>query len=121
MASKVEELKIKLNEEIETNIEYKKALTEAVKIQLTNEVCEGLTATQVEKIKSLAESVDFSTEEEFTEKLETLRENYFPSGVKKANITQLQEHVEDTDGQKKPASADPFIAAVSDAISKTRI
>ena len=121
LASKVEELEIKLNEEIETNIEYKKALTEAIKIQLTNEVCEGLTATQVEKIRSLAESVDFSTEEEFVEKLETLRENYFPSGVKKANITQLQEHVEDTDGQKKPASADPFIAAVSQAISKTRI
>jgi hypothetical protein len=121
LASKVEELETKLNEEIETNIEYKKALTEAIKIQLTNEVCEGLTATQVEKIRSLAESVDFSTEEEFVEKLETLRENYFPSGVKKANITQLQEHVEDTDGQKKPASADPFIAAVSQAISKTRI
>jgi len=121
LASKVEELETKLNEEIETNIEYKKALTEAFKIQLTNEVCEGLTATQVEKIKSLAESVDFSTEEEFKDKLETLRENYFPSGVKKANITHLQEQVEDTDGQKKPASADPFIAAVSDAISKTRI
>jgi len=121
LASKVEELETKLNEEIETNIEYKKALIEAVKIQLTNEVCEGLTATQVEKIRSLAESVDFSTEEEFTEKLETLRENYFPSGIKKADVAQLHEHVEDTDGQKKPASADPFIAAVSDAISKTRI
>jgi len=121
LAAKVEELEVKLNEEIETNIEYKKALTEAVKIQLTNEVCEGLTATQVEKIKSLAESVDFSTEEEFTEKLETLRENYFPSGIKKANAAHLHEHVEDTDGQKKPASADPFIAAVSNAISKTRI
>jgi len=121
LASKVEELEIKLNEEIETNIEYKKALTEAIKEQLTVEVCEGLTATQVEKIKSLAESVDFSTEEEFKEKLETLRENYFPSGVKKANVAQLHEHVEDTDGQKKPVSADPFIAAVSQAISKTRI
>lgn len=121
LAAKVEELETKLNEEIETNIEYKKALTEAIKEQLTVEVCEGLTATQVEKIKSLAESVDFSTEEEFKEKLETLRENYFPSGVKKADASQLHEHVEDTDGQKKPASADPFIAAVSQAISKTRI
>ena len=121
LATKVEELETKLNEEIETNIEYKKALTEAIKEQLTLEVCEGLTATQVEKIKSLAESVDFSTEEEYVEKLETLRENYFPSGVKKASIAHLQEQVEDTDGQKKPASADPFIAAVSQAISKTKI
>jgi|688.fasta_scaffold208803_3 hypothetical protein len=121
LAAKVEELETKLNEEIETNIEYKKALTEAIKEQLTVEVCEGLTATQVEKIKALAESVDFSTEEEFKEKLETLRENYFPSGMQKASVTHLQEQFEDTDGQKKPASADPFITAVSQAISKTKI
>jgi hypothetical protein len=62
LASKVEELEEQLNEEIETNIQYRKQLTEAVKIQLVNEVCEGLTATQVEKIKSLVESVEFSTE-----------------------------------------------------------
>ena len=121
LAAKVEELETKLNEEIETNIEYKKALTEAIKEQLTVEVCEGLTATQVEKIKALAESVDFSTEEEFVEKLETLRENYFPSGIQKASVSHLQEQFEDTDGQKKPASADPFITAVSQAISKTKI
>ena len=121
LAAKVEELETKLNEEIETNIEYKKALTEAIKEQLTVEVCEGLTATQVEKIKALAESVDFSTEEEFKEKLETLRENYFPSGIQKASVSHLQEQFEDTDGQKKPASADPFITAVSQAISKTKI
>ena len=119
LATKVEELETKLNEEIETNIEYKKALTEAIKEQLTVEVCEGLTATQVEKIKSLAESVDFSTEEEFTEKLETLRENYFPSGVQKAKVSHLQEQFEDT--EEKKVIHDPFISAVSQAISKTKI
>lgn len=119
LAAKVEELETKLNEEIETNIEYKKALTEAIKEQLTSEVCEGLTATQVEKIKSLAESVDFSTEEEFKEKLETLRENYFPSGIQKAKVSHLQEQFEDT--EEKKAIHDPFISAVSQAISKTKI
>jgi exonuclease VII large subunit len=119
LASKVEELETQLNEEIETNIEYKKALVEAVKSELTREVCEGLTATQVEKIRTLAESVEFSTEEEYTEKLETLRENYFPSGVKKSAITHFNEVMEDDD--KKVAIHDPFVAAVSNAISKTRI
>ena len=119
LAAKVEELETKLNEEIETNIVYKKALTEAIKEQLTVEVCEGLTATQVEKIKSLAESVDFSTEEEFVEKLETLRENYFPSGIQKAKVSHLQEQFEDT--EEKKAILDPFISAVSQAISKTKI
>ena len=120
LAAKVEELETKLNEEIETNIVYKKALTEAIKEQLTLEVCDGLTATQVEKIKSLAESVDFSTEEEFVEKLETLRENYFPSGIQKASVSHLHEQFEDTE-EKKSVSADPFISAVSQAISKTKI
>jgi hypothetical protein len=120
LASKVEELETQLNEEIETNIEYKKALVEAVKSELTREVCEGLTATQVEKIRTLAESVEFSTEEEYTEKLETLRENYFPSGVRKSAITHFNEVMEDAD-DKKVAIHDPFVAAVSNAISKTRI
>ena len=119
LAAKVEDLETKLNEEIETNIEYKKALTEAIKEQLTVEVCEGLTATQVEKLKSLAEGVDFSTEEEFVEKIETLRENYFPSGVKKAEVTHLQEQFEDTEDKK--VIADPYVAMVSQAISKTKI
>ena len=120
LASKVEELEVKLNEEIEANIQYKKQLTEAIKTQLVNEVCEGLTATQVEKIKTLAESVEFSTEEEFVEKLETIRENYFPSGVKKANVAQLHEEVED-DGSEKKVSADPYVASVVQAISKIKI
>ena len=119
LAAKVEELETKLNEEIETNIVYKKALTEAIKEQLTLEVCDGLTATQVEKIKSLAESVDFSTEEEFVDKLETLRENYFPSGIQKAKVSHLHEQFEDT--EEKKAILDPFISAVSQAISKTKI
>jgi hypothetical protein len=120
LASKVEELEVKLNEEIEANVQYKKQLTEAIKTQLVNEVCEGLTATQVEKIKTLAESVEFSTEEEFVEKLETIRENYFPSGVKKANVAQLHEEVED-DGSEKKVSADPYVASVVQAISKIKI
>jgi hypothetical protein len=119
LAAKVEDLETKLNEEIETNIEYKKALTEAFKEQLTVGVCEGLTATQVEKLKSLAESVDFSTEEEFVEKLETLRENYFPSGIQKAKVSHLQEQFEDTEDKK--VIADPYVAMVSQAISKTKI
>lgn len=120
LASKVEELEVKLNEEIEANIQYKKQLTEAIKVQLVNEVCEGLTATQVEKIKSLAESVEFSTEEEFVEKLETIRENYFPSGVKKADVAQLHEEVED-DGSEKKTAADPYVASVVQAISKIKL
>jgi hypothetical protein len=120
LAEKVEELESKLNEEIERGVELKKSLVESQKIEITHAVCEGLTATQFEKIKSLAESVEFSTEDEYRNKLETIRENYFPSGVKKADAQQLHEQVEDTD-DKKQVINDPFVAAVSQAISKTKL
>lgn len=120
LATKVEELEGKLNEEIERGVGFAKALVESRKNEITREVCEGLTTTQVEKIKSLAESVEFSTEDEYKNKIETIRENYFPSGVKKADETQLHEKVEDTDAKKVDIN-DPLVAMVSQAISKTKI
>lgn len=119
LASKVEQLEDKLNEEIERGIDLRKALVESRKVEIAREVCEGLTDTQAEKVKSLAESVEFSTEDEYKEKLETIRENYFPSGVKKADAEQLHENVEETSEQK--VITDPFVAAVSHAISKTKL
>ena len=118
LAGKVESLEGQLNEEIERGIQYKKALVESTKNEILHTVCEGLTATQVEKIKSLAESAEFTTEEEFKEKLETIRENYFPSGLKKADEQQLHEEVLE-DGTTKVQAIDPYVAAVTNTISKT--
>ena len=118
LAGKVEELESKLNEEIERGMSYAKALVESRKNEIAREVTEGMIDTQAEKIKSLAESVEFSTEDEYKSKLETIRENYFPSGVKKATESQLNEQVEDT--EEKKVIHDPFVAAVSQAISKTK-
>jgi hypothetical protein len=119
LAGKVEELESKLNEEIERAVDLKKSLVESRKVEMTREVCEGLTDTQVEKIKSLAESVEFSTEDEYKQKLETIRENYFPSNAKKATEAQLHEEFEEEEAKK--VINDPFVAAVSQAISKTKI
>ena len=118
LATKVEELESKLDEEIERGVEYKQALVESRKNEITRVVTEGLTDTQVEKIRTLAESVEFSTEDEYKSKLETIRENYFPSGVKKADEEQLHENVDDT--EENQTINDPFVAAVSQAISKTK-
>ena len=118
LAGRVEELESKLNEEIERGISFAKALVESRKKEITRDVTEGLTTTQAEKVKSLAESVEFSTEEEYKEKLSSICENYFPSGIKKADEKQLHEEV--TDGsEKQVVSNDPYVAAVANAISKT--
>jgi len=118
LAGKVEELESKLNEQIERGVSYAKALIESRKNEIAREVTEGLTATQAEKIKSLAESVEFSTEDEYKSKLDTIRENYFPSGAKKATESQLNEQFEET--EEKKVIHDPFVAAVSQAISKNK-
>ena len=118
LATRVEALESQLDEEMERGMEFAKALVTARQNEISSEVCEGLTDTQEEKIKTLAESVDFSTEEEFREKVQTIRENYFPSEVKQADQETLNEKVE-TDADKVE-SKDPFVNAVTKAISQTK-
>lgn len=121
LATKVEELEAKLDEEIQSGIAMRKQLVESRKENLVHAVCDGLTDTQVEKIKSLAESINYSTEEEYIEKLETIRENYFPTTVKKVTETHLNEHWEEDTSKTNTTYVDPFVAAVTQAISKTKI
>jgi len=118
LSEKVVDLEGKLNEEINRSIETRKALVEAHKKEIVSSVCEGLIDTQAEKIKSLAEGVEFSTEDEYRTKLETIRENYFPVNVKKADVSQLHEAFEEQ--EKEVVSSDPFVAAVTQAISKSK-
>lgn len=123
LASKVEELETKLDEEIQNGITVRKQLVESRKENIINLVCDGLTDTQVEKIKTLAESINYSTEEEYVKKLETIRENYFSTGkIKKVTATHLNEQLEDENTDDTNTTyVDPFVAAVSKAISKTKI
>jgi len=97
MGSKIEELEIKLNEEIERNVELTNILSESVKNEIINNMTDGLTVTQAEKLKSLSEGVEFVDEESFATKIQTLRENYFPSNVK--TQTELDIIVPGTEGQ----------------------
>lgn len=62
-------------------MELSKVLAESKKTEILGTVVEGLTATQVEKMKSLAENVEFTNADEFASKVQTLRENYFPTTV----------------------------------------
>ena len=78
----VEELEAKLNEEIERNVALTGMIAESRKNELVAYVCEGLTTTQAEKLKGLVENVAYTNDDQFIEKISTLRENYFPTSVK---------------------------------------
>jgi len=79
MVEKLDDMETKLNEQIEKNISLNKRLAESVADGILDQVSEGLAQTQKEKLASLAESVEFESEEEYREKLETLKESYFAS------------------------------------------
>lgn len=68
----------KLNEEIEKNVRLSRRLEESAKEIALNSVTEELTLTQKEKVRSLSEGVEFVSTEDYTDKLNIIRENYFP-------------------------------------------
>jgi methyltransferase-like protein len=118
LAAKVAELEASLNEEINTNVSLKQELNEQKKIEAIYTACEGLTQTQVEKLKGLAESIEFTTEDEFVSKVETLKESYFK--VNYANSNTLNEEVIIEDEPSKVSSSfDPSINVYAKTISKT--
>jgi uncharacterized phage infection (PIP) family protein YhgE len=79
MVEKLDEMETKLNEQIEKNISLNKRLSESVADGIFEQISEGLADTQKDKLASLSQSVEFESESQYREKLETLRESYFPS------------------------------------------
>lgn len=119
LATKVEELTSSLNEEVAKGVDLKKQLGEAKKSEVLKSVCEGLTQTQVEKVRTLAESVEFTAVSDYTTKVSTIRENYFPVAKgKKVDAKVLTEASEPLVEDKAPVS-DAGVAAVAAAISQT--
>jgi len=117
LVEKVEELEEQVNEQILKNIELKKSLSEQKKVEVIHSVCEGLSLSQVEKIKSLAKNVEFVSEEDFEDKLEAIKESYFPSGVISASTESLNEALE-FDEDDTTEVVDPLIKAYANKISK---
>ena len=77
MVEKLDDMETKLNEQLQKNVELNKRLSESASDVILSGVSEGLAATQKEKLATLAEGVEFESEESYTEKLTTLRESYF--------------------------------------------
>lgn len=95
LGAKVEELENKLNEEIERNVNLNKQLNESKVNEILTNACDGLTDTQVEKLKSLAEGIEYSDASEYSQKITTLRESYFPTNVKSDKVLDVAETVSD--------------------------
>ena len=84
LSERVEELEDKLNAEIDKNIQLVEKLNQSEKEGIIEENAQNLSDVQTEKLKELAEVVDFTTADEFSQKVETIKESYFPSTPREA-------------------------------------
>ena len=121
LMTKVQELESTLNEQINKSVELTKELNEQKKIEAIYTACEGLSQTQVEKLKSLAENVEFNTDEDFAGKLSTLKESYFKADVKAADKLALDEEVDIEEEKKVFKSSDPSMDLYAKTISQTLV
>ena len=116
MVDKLDEMESKLNEQIEKNITITKSLSEATGGNILSDVSEGLSTTQKEKLASLAEGVEFESEESYKEKLETLKESYFKTSPKRSDSEVLNEEAAVSETTSNAMSA--YIQALSHATKK---
>ena len=93
-SEKISELEEKLNETIQKNVELSDIKTGLVREQVISEVSEDLADTEIEKFKELTKDVEFDSEASFREKLDTLKESYFP----KTQTSATSETINDVDG-----------------------
>ena len=115
MVEKLDDMETKLNEQIEKNITLNARLSESAADGILNDVSEGLAQTQKEKLASLAESVEFESEEQYRGKLETLKESYFTQ----KNVSTPAKTETLSEGVEAPASVSGSMDAYMRALGST--
>ena len=115
--AQIEELTAKLDESINTTLELQAVIDEATQEATFDEVSEGLAATQVEKLRTLAEGIEFSDSETYAKKLNIIKDKYFTEGKKVVSTGVIAEEAEELTEQAAPVPA--HMAHYAAAISRT--
>ena len=113
---KVEELEQKLDESINTSVDVKKELAEYKRAETLREVSEDLADTEKEKLGKLAEGIDFEDKSQYSEKLEVIKENYFPK-QQSETITEELENTEKEQPSSEP-DIDPIMSKYASALTR---
>jgi F0F1-type ATP synthase membrane subunit b/b' len=113
MADSIREMETRLDEQVKANVKLQKRLNETAKINVLNTVSEGLADTQKDKLAALAEGVEFTTEEEFSRKVKTIKESYF----KEKTVTQ-SDVADETPVEGDNAEVTPAMARYLDAMNR---
>ena len=118
-ASKIEGLEKKLNEEIEKNVEMNKVNGGYKRQEIIDENSKDLADTAKEKFDSLVEGVEYSSEEDFAKKVETIKESYFGQKAEKSTDSVDIDDVA-VGGETSNEDLSNAMAAYTNAISKTK-
>ena len=111
LAEQVEELETRLNETTQKVIDTSEELEVYKRETIIRESARDLAETQVEKLKSLVEGIDFESEEQFAEKVATVKESYFTKRV--TGDEEVEAIVEDADQTVELSSSmDSYLAAI---------
>ena len=116
-ANKIEELEKKLNEQVDKNVEQNKAMGEVKRQNIIDEASKDLADTAKEKFNKLAEEVEYSSEKDFTTKIDTIKESYFGKKVETSG-----NEIDDVAAgeSSQPEDLSNAMAAYTAAISKTK-
>ena len=113
---KVEELEQKLDESINTSVDIKKELAEYKKAETLREVSEDLADTEKEKLGKLADGIDFEDKSQYSEKLEVIKENYFPKQQSETITEELENTEEEQDSSE--SSTDPVMSRYVSSLTR---
>jgi len=89
MAASIREMEERLDEQVKSNVKLQNRLNESAAQVILRQVSEGLADTQKDKLSALAEGVEFKSEEEYSKKLTTIKESYFPK--EKAQVSEVSD------------------------------
>ena len=111
--AEIEKLKEEVNSTIEKNVELNQAIGQHVRTDIINDVTSDLAETETEKLKGLAEGIEYKDADSFRKSVETLKNSYYPKA--KASDTESNEVAENNAG-----SMNESMAAYTAAISKSK-
>ena len=109
-------LEEKLNEQIAKNVDLSKEVSSSAKSKAINEVASDLADTEKEKFEKMAENVEYDSADKFREKLETIKESYFPKS--KIEETASKDEVDSVAANAPIESNTDAMAAYTAAITK---
>ena len=115
--AEIEKLKEEVNSTIEKNVELNQAIGQHVRTDIINDVTSDLAETETEKLKGLAEGIEYKDADSFRKSVETLKNSYYPKA--KASDTESNEVAEQNAGSPS-VNLSESMAAYTAAISKSK-